>query len=182
MPAHIENILTFLGYDKSPACLRPTDVASLTNDEEYLKALSLYLNSDFVLYHQFFRATQFGVQRKRANLGTLRELPIPIGSLSTADFSEWIDLHGRLASARPVSADGQLDLFDEVEKLENDSSLSRVSLIAELNQRVADALNLTIGERVRFKAAKGLFRKPIRYQLTLHVGKLDAPWHLCNRP
>ena len=51
---------------------------SPTGDEDFLKALSLYLSSDFAFYHQFLTSTQFGVKRDRATLNALRAFPVAI--------------------------------------------------------------------------------------------------------
>ena len=66
-----------------------------------LKALSLYLSSDFVQYHQFMMAPQWGVSFNRANLDTLLAVPVPLMTLPGPEVAEWLDLHSRLAEASP---------------------------------------------------------------------------------
>jgi len=55
---------------------RQIGIVSCTGDKEFLKALSLFLSSDFAFYHQFFRSTQFGVQRAVSTLESLRNRPL----------------------------------------------------------------------------------------------------------
>jgi len=38
-------------------------IVSPTDDAQFLKALSLYLSSDFAYYHQFLTSTELGVKR-----------------------------------------------------------------------------------------------------------------------
>jgi hypothetical protein len=46
-------------------------------DSALLKALALYLNSGFTLYHQFFETSQWGIQKSISTLRTLKKLPVP---------------------------------------------------------------------------------------------------------
>jgi hypothetical protein len=65
-----------------------------------LKALSLYLNSDFVLYHQFLTSeTSFGVERDSTNKKDLLNLPVPLDHLSSDGISDWANLHDELVDA-----------------------------------------------------------------------------------
>jgi len=54
-----------------------------------LKALSLYLSSNFIRYHQFFNAPKWGVDESIADLETLKRIPIPIMQLSPGEVREW---------------------------------------------------------------------------------------------
>src|ERR1035441_6896397 len=53
--------------------------ATASPDKAFLKALSLFLSSDFMFYHQFLTSSQFGVKRDVATLSALRRMPIGIG-------------------------------------------------------------------------------------------------------
>src|ERR1017187_1843605 len=57
---------------------RQIGVVSVDNNRALLKALALYLSSDFAYYHQFLTATELGVKRDRATLESLRQIPIPL--------------------------------------------------------------------------------------------------------
>ena len=77
---------------------RQIGIISSSGNKAYLKALSLYLSSDFAFYFEFFKSTEFGVKRDRSTLATLR-LPIP--HFSNEMLEEWTDLHTRLCSTMP---------------------------------------------------------------------------------
>ena len=80
---------------------RQIGIVSVDGNKQLLKALALYLSSDFALYHQFFTATHFGVQRAIASLSALRQIPIPLLALSPAELARWEALHDRLAATQP---------------------------------------------------------------------------------
>ena len=82
---------------------RQIGIVSPTGDRQFLKALSLYLSSDFAFYHQFLTSTELGVKRDRATLGALRNMPISIRDLSADRRKQWEDLHSRLMRTTPQS-------------------------------------------------------------------------------
>ncbi len=75
---------------------RQIGIAGSPGATTFLKALTLYLNSDFVRYHQFLTSPQFGVQRAVATLEALRQLPVPIPRDTDADLSSWCDTYDAL--------------------------------------------------------------------------------------
>lgn len=81
---------------------RQIGIVSTTRDEAFLKALSLYLSSDFAFYHQFLTAPQFGVKRDVATLHALRSLPVPIANHSQKQLKPWVQLHNRLVKTTPL--------------------------------------------------------------------------------
>jgi len=79
---------------------RQIGIAGKPSQANLLKVLSLYLNSDFVFYHQFLTSeTSFGIERNLANKKDLLNLPIPLGNLSTDELTKWAYLHDELVSA-----------------------------------------------------------------------------------
>jgi hypothetical protein len=104
---------------------RQVGIAGNTEDRSFLKALSLYLASDFVRYHQLLQSTQLGIKRPVATLRTLRELPVPIADFTEVDCAPWVALHERL-----------------VQHTTFDAGASSGPLLAELNGLVYDALGL----------------------------------------
>lgn len=124
---------------------RQIGIVSLHENRRLLKALALYLSSDFAYYHQFLTSTQFGVKRDVATLESLRQIPIPLLKLTTVELAEWEILHDRLARTAPraLSDPRQPDAeLDEVPA--NDG---QDAMIEELNRRVSDALGLDEAER-----------------------------------
>ena len=73
---------------------RQIGIIAGTGNKPLLKALALYLNSDFVIYHQFFTTTQAGIQKTISTLKALRSLPLPFDDLS--DLKLWEQLYARL--------------------------------------------------------------------------------------
>lgn len=123
---------------------RQIGITSPEGDCTFLKALSLYLSSDFVYYHQFLTSSEFGVERGVATLKALKQLPVPILSLGGAALDRWEHLHTRLVRANQWSLqrEGHGDLFSMSrgdEKLDD--------LIGEMNQLVNGALQLTAREQ-----------------------------------
>jgi hypothetical protein len=81
---------------------RQIGIAGDDSEKDVLKALATYLKSDFAKYHQFLVSSLWGVERDRANLDDLEELPVPIDALPSKRFTEFVELHDSLAQA-PVS-------------------------------------------------------------------------------
>ncbi len=68
----------------------PARQIGISGDEtkrELLKALSLFLFSDYCIYHQFFLSSETGVQIARNILAALKQLPVPDLSASLGGFS-----------------------------------------------------------------------------------------------
>jgi N-6 DNA Methylase len=148
---------------------RQIGLMSPSEDRDFLKALSLFLSSDFVFYHQFLTSVEFGVKRDRATLQALRTLPIPFAESDRTELASWVDLHTRLIKVQPrqlnespTSEGLQLHLFTPNE----DNSLQ--PLLDELNTMVYDSLRLDARERV-------LVHDLVHVKLELHDGKIGAP-------
>jgi hypothetical protein len=69
-------------------------IIAANGNKALLKALALYLNSDFAIYHQFFTTTQAGIQKTISTLKALRSLPLPFDNRS--DLNPWERLYSRL--------------------------------------------------------------------------------------
>jgi len=165
---------------------RQIGIISPDSDKDILKALSLFLSSDFAFYHQFFRSTQMGTKREVSTLEALRQMPIPLTRLSRSELKKWVALHGKLAKCQPKKlgsvknqkVQAEEDLF---EKPEHDLD----DLLAELNEMTADALGLTKEERrlvsdlvqVRYalndgKRGEAAMREPKPKELTAYAKAL----------
>ncbi len=124
---------------------RQIGIVSTSENRPLLKAIALYLSSDFAFYHQFFTATHFGVKRPIATLRALREIPIPLLKLTAAELGLWESLHDRLVQTTPRL------ISDSVALSANRNNLSanggQESLIEELNKRVFELLDLDEVER-----------------------------------
>jgi hypothetical protein len=143
---------------------RQIGIASSTDDTVLLKALSVFLSSDFAFYHQFLTSTQFGVQRGRATLDALRRIPIPFATAKSVDLEVWVELHRKLTKLKPRRMQSleeetkQKDFFDK-------SGEDRKALLDQLNRLVNDALCLDDRERA-------LVHDLVHVRLALNDGKL----------
>src|SRR6185437_13661933 len=70
---------------------RQIGIHSPNNDRDLLRAIALYLNSEFAAYHQFLTTTQAGIQKSVNTLRTLRTLPMPFDG--NTDLRPWQDLY-----------------------------------------------------------------------------------------
>lgn len=150
---------------------RQLGIISPSKDEDFLKALSLFLSSDFAFYHQFIRSTELGIKRDRATLAALRKMPIPLAQLSRGDLLEWVALHAKLAKCAPRSLEdleqgrgvGQRNLFEFLST--GDLTHGDVDkLLNELNEMTAKVLGLSERERI-------LIHDLVRVRYSLNDGK-----------
>ncbi len=119
---------------------RQIGVAGRRGSEELLRALSLYLSSDFSTYHQFFLSPKWGVDQNLADLDTLKKLPIPLPHLDGFEVAQWGTVHRELVtlSERGFAPMGW------------DTSCERrfSDLLSEVNSRVFRLLGIRPTERL----------------------------------
>ena len=151
---------------------RQIGIVSTSDDEPFLKALSLYLSSDFAFYHQFLTATEFGVKRDRGTLRALRSIPIPIARYTQTQLRPWVQLHKRLVKTKPVNVEhrrveettdtqGRFAFnTDDVQELKQ--------LLRDLNDLVYDSLELDQRDRA-------LVHDLVHVRLELNDGKVGRP-------
>ena len=102
-PPHIivDKLRRFAIYSEEYIAVPPRQIGIAGDDSNkaLLKALSLYLVSDFAIYHQFLHSPEWGVSTSISTLKTLRRLPVPLGCLSDKELSEWASLHTAIVQA-----------------------------------------------------------------------------------
>lgn len=129
---------------------RQIGVISPSGDKRLLKAFTVYMNSDFAYYHQFFASPQLGVKREVSTLGALKGVPLPFLDLSDELLTEWAALHDRLvaASLAALAAGDALPdgLFSRSDRGTSAESID--ALLRNANDLVNDALGLKPRERV----------------------------------
>lgn len=125
---------------------RQIGIACGADDQPLLKAIALYLNSDFATYHQFLTATEAGIEKSISTLSALRSLPIPFESGPRLD--RWENFYTRL--------DGEMQGRDE---------FNRDDLVRELNELTYDSLKLDARSRA---AVEDL----VQVRLSLTRGKI----------
>ena len=122
---------------------RQIGIAAPPGKESLLKALSLYLSSDFVIYQQFFTSSEWGTDTNIATLDSLKNLPTPLEKLSAKEIREWAALRDALAKIPPTSLEPELG-----EYVAANMEQARMEKIAELNERVFQLLGLRENERI----------------------------------
>jgi hypothetical protein len=127
-------------------------VSGPPQERERLVALSLYLSSDFAVYHDFFCSPNGGILGGRSKLSTLGSMPFPFNDVDASALKEWVELHQELvktssktlAKKRKAKARGvQVDMFGG----EGGGARDLSDLQQELNKKVSDLLGLTESER-----------------------------------
>ncbi|MBN2590430.1 MAG: N-6 DNA methylase [Sedimentisphaerales bacterium] len=122
-------------------------IASTSNDRNILKALALFLNSDFAYYYEFFLSSTLGGWRKISKLKALRNIPTPILSISKSMLKKWANFYDYLANATLIA-------YKKSNLWNNENNISSIKgsvvdqeLIQELNKLVYDGLDLTHREQ-----------------------------------
>ena len=142
---------------------RQIGIVSVDGNRPLLKALALYLSSDFAYYQQFLTMTELGVKRDRATLESLRRLPIPLLKLKPDELAQWEALHDRLAKTKPRLLPDAKQPDPELDESSADDGQDE--MVEELNRRVSDALGLDEAERA-------LVHDLVHVRLALNDGKI----------
>jgi hypothetical protein len=129
---------------------RQIGITSPSGSRILLKAIGLYLNSDFVTYHQFLRSPQAGVEKLVNTLTALRSLPLPFED--SVSLESWEELYSRIAGHTGK------DDFDQA------------TFVDELNELTFDSLRLSTRARARARAA---VEDLVRVRLGLNQGKRE---------
>ena len=150
-----------------------------------LKALSLFLTSDFARYHDFLRSPEWGVSTTRATLDSLTKLVIPFDVAEEAELQRWADLHDAVLDAWRVeqSNDETHPLFDQIRLAFPNLAV----LEAEVNERVYRCLGLRERERwlvedlvhlkmplIKGKVAEEAVRTPTSVELETYASVFQA--------
>ncbi|MFI5459872.1 MAG: class I SAM-dependent DNA methyltransferase [Isosphaerales bacterium] len=138
---------------------RQIGIAGQDGHAKLLKALSLFLVSDFATYYQFFTSPAWGVKRELATLRSLKEIPIPFLNMSDDELAGWERLHADAIRQRVT----ELPLFE----LERGDGKSLEDVDRELNEMTYAALALSKQER-------WLVEDLTRVRIELDEGKLGA--------
>ena len=159
-PPHVivDKLRRFAIYSDKRIAVPPRQIGIARDDSQksLLKALSLYLVSDFAVYHQFLHSPEWGVSTSISTLKTLRRLPVPLGRLSHEELSDWASLHADIVGAADQEP-------DEGRGLRSADTQTLDKLLSEMNGRVYELLGLRPDQRalvsdlvnVRMKLIKG---------------------------
>lgn len=133
-PPHIliDKARRFAIFSNQYIVVPPREVGIAGDNPQLLKALALYLNSDFFIYHQFFHAPEWGIKIDITVLDNLHCLPIPLDDITFKEQETWADLYDQLQeNAKSAKAD-KMKRQDE--------------LLTEANKRINKALRLRPSE------------------------------------
>jgi len=138
---------------------RQIGIAGQAGHAKLLKALSLFLVSDFATYYQFFTTPAWGVARERATLRSLKEIPVPFLGMSDDELAGWERLHADAIGQRGT----ELPLFE----LKQSDGKSLEDVDRELNEMTYAALALSKQER-------WLVEDLARVRIELDEGRIGA--------
>ena len=138
---------------------RQIGIAGSTANVGLLKALSIYLSSDFAFYHQFLSSSFWGIERDISHKNDLEKLPIPLDDLSSPELSEWVSLHDELV--RATSSESQNTLFNPRKEM-----VDVLPLLEQLNERVYALMGISQSER-------WLIQDLLHVRKNLNEGRID---------
>jgi hypothetical protein len=122
---------------------RQIGISSPTDDRDMLKALSLYLSSDFAFYCEFLMSTEFGIERDVSTLKALRAIPTPLLQMSRNKLRHWARLHDELAKlTRKAYKESVLWQEADEESFITQGSAISCEMINEVNALVYAGLGL----------------------------------------
>ena len=147
---------------------RQIGIASPVGNKNLLKALSLFLSSDFAFYFEFFASTQLGIERAVSTLKALRKIPTPLMEMGASELKGWASLHDRLAKAtREAYRDEVLWRDEDGNEIVPHGPVLRADSMKELNDLVYKSLGLAPSERA-------LVEDLMHVRLDLTDGKLGV--------
>ena len=160
---------------------RQVGIASRDKNQAFLKALALYLNSDFAFYHQFFASPQLGVKRVVSTLRALRHLAVPFQYDNLASLAPWVTLFQK-AQALPKNGERFFENEDE-ERFNHELA----TILNELNDLTSEALKLDSRQRAAVhdlvhirmaledgRVGRAAIRPPARAELLSYATRLQS--------
>ncbi len=120
---------------------RQIGIAGDLSKTNLLKALALYLNSDFVQYQQYLSSPSWGIGMERLTKQDLESLPVPLDKLSPGEVGEWAKLYDEL-SQQSTNDIAEKQFFKFAEK-----PIELKPLINKMNEKVNILLGLKADEK-----------------------------------
>jgi hypothetical protein len=118
-------------------------ISGKTGQENFLKALSLYLLSDFVRYYELFFSPEMGIQESISSLHTLKSIPVPLHN--EVNINIWAQLYDELVTTEYFSTQ-QMNIFQR--EAEDTMQVRRDALEKKANALVSQALGLSKEDRL----------------------------------
>jgi hypothetical protein len=144
---------------------RQIGIAGESNQANLLCALALYLNSDFVRYHQFLLSPEWGVNTNISTLSTLIQLPTPLMALDADALQQWASLYQHLVEIDRQALTTSTDVLCLEQTIP--TRIERSRLLEQANEWVNDLLGLTAQERM-------LIRDLVHLKIPLTQGKIGT--------
>ena len=153
-PPHIflDEARRFAIYSEDYSVVPARQIGIAGSSSKILKALALYFNSDFVRYHQFYYATQWGIRTDIATLASLRALPVPLGKMEDSEIKSWSGIYEKLQQNAKSKKGFSQELQEE--------------LLQEANERINKVLGLRDSEKL-------LIRDFIHYKMEFIDGRIS---------
>ena len=118
---------------------RQIGIAAEATKTNLLKALALYLSSDFVQYQQYLSSPSWGIGMERLTKKDLESLPVPLDKLSYDEIEEWASFYDQIVQ-HSENIITEEHFFKSV-----DQPLEIESLIFKINERVNAVLRFDRG-------------------------------------
>lgn len=149
-------------------------IAGNDQKKRLLKAIALYVVSDFARYYEFFCSQEMGVQESISSLRTLKRLPTPY--FSPEDLEKLDNFYDKLAATEDFSATlvDSANLFNKRKLLEG-----------QVNELVYQSLGLSMEDRLlvrdllherrkllRGKVSQELLREPYKPEIRVYIETL----------
>ena len=123
---------------------RQVGIAGDNTQKKLLKALALYLSSEFVIYQQWLTSASWGIERDNSNLDDLKKLPVPLSKLSDDDLTEWAKLHDEIVVADKRERESQQDKNIPLFSSRRRTSLPSLdTLLKQMNDKVYKLLGIS---------------------------------------
>ncbi|MDA3918299.1 MAG: N-6 DNA methylase [Deltaproteobacteria bacterium] len=120
---------------------RQIGIAGDLSKANLLKALALYLSSDFVQYQQYLSSPSWGIGMGILNKQDLEFLPIPLDKLSPGEVGEWAKLYDELVQ-QSTNDIAEEQFFKSAEK-----PIELKPLMNKMNEKVNALLGLKEDEQ-----------------------------------
>ncbi len=145
---------------------RQIGISGEVNQSDLLKALTLYLNSEFIRYQQWLTSASLGVERDCVNLDSLERIPVPFANFSNENYRELAHLFDEIIKTEKRARESQENEGILFSNSKSKSSLALLdSLVSDMNSRVYEALGIA-------KKQRGLIEDMLNVRLKLNDGRV----------
>jgi hypothetical protein len=145
---------------------RQIGIAGDNIPKKLLKALALYLNSEFVRYQQWLTSAAWGIERDRPNLADIKRLPMPLSVLSDVELTKWAKLHDEIVVADKLEREFQQDRKTLLFNSPQETSLPSLNtLLKRMNGKVYNLLGIS-------KKQQWLIEDMLGVRMKLNDGKI----------